>query len=104
MSDDRGTGPPRVICAGGHALRPERWSPWRHGAWSCRITVINADGTPVEGATVTIGPPGRMFHYCYLDRRRWSGCPLCNPRGNPARLCIDGQEYARRRKARRRRR
>ena len=79
---DWGPDPPRVICEGGPALRPERWSPWRHGTWSYKVTAINADGTPVEGATVTIGPVS----------------------GNPARLCIDGREYARRRKARRRRR
>ena len=103
--------PARVICDGGRPLRPERWSPWRHGAWGYTVTVIDATGEAVEGATVTfsVSPEtraavSRMFHFDHpLSRRRYSRCPLCNPRGNPGRLAVDGREYARRRKARKRR-
>ena len=72
-----------VICDGGRPLWPERWHWLRHGTWYYKITAIRADGTPLEGATVTIGP--------------WY------PRGEPGRLCIDGRDYALRRKSRRRR-
>lgn len=136
---------PPVICDGGRPLRPERWSPWRHGNWSYIVTAIGADGAPLEGATVDIGtadftassfewhipagfrpldpggyvigprelsatftfkvgPDSPLWHYAHAARLRgWSRCPVCHPRGNPRRLAVDGREYARRRKARKRR-
>jgi hypothetical protein len=33
----------RVICDGGRPLWPERWSLWRHGTWSYRVTPIVLD-------------------------------------------------------------
>src|SRR5579859_4503699 len=143
---------PPVICDGGRPLRPERWSPWRHGTWSYIVTVIGADGAPVEGATVDIGAAevttssewwvvrrdgegmpftleslrdasvtvtfgasganasalAEAFGFCWYDGRfhchrgdrKPMRCPACNPRGYTPRLCIDGREYARRRRAR----
>lgn len=137
---------PSVICDGGRPLRPERWSPWRHGSWSYIVTAIGADGAPLEGAafeigaadfaassfewhvpagfrplehgdyaigpleasgtfTFKVGTESPLWHYAHAARLRgWYRCPVCNPRGNPGRLAVDGREYARRRKARKRRR
>ena len=46
----------------------------------------------------------RAFHLLHggdPQRPAWR-CPWCNPPGNPRPLCINGHEYSRRRKSRRR--
>jgi hypothetical protein len=145
--------PARVICDGGRPLQPERWSPWRHGNWSYKVTAVGADGAAAEGVTVDIGaaeittssewyvisrdssgapcglrsldrggyvigprelsatytfrigPASPLMHYAHALRLRgWYRCPTCHPRGNPGQLAVDGREYARRRKARKKRR
>ena len=74
-----------LICDGGRPLWPERWNLLRHGTYRYTVAVIGA-----EDATVEIGPvDGAISHEWYGTHR--------------PKLRIDGREYARRRKARKRR-
>lgn len=113
------------------ALDPEVSSVELSPAWpvsSCELYGLRFDDDELRGSSAKLydlqsAPPWtgtftcslspenwaaicRLVHSGHplpLSRRRYSRCPVCNPRGNPGRLAIDGREYARRRKARKRR-
>jgi len=96
--------PALVICDGGRLLTPARRSPsfaeaeiiapaaWFSGNWE-------AFGAEVDRAVREV----HSLYAAWKPRHHKRRCSRCNPAGNPGPLAVDGHEYQRRLKNRRKR-